>query len=207
MPDLSELIGHWGYVTIFMVVVSGNLGIPVPEEAILVLAGYLVWKGQLRLPIVLAVGIVSAMTGDNLGYWAGQHYGKPAIERYGCWLFVTPKRIESMQRFVSRYGPLGVFVSRFLPGLRFMAGPLAGTAGMPFRYFIVSNIIGAATYVPLAVAVGYAIGLGAGDYVVQFEHVVGKVEHIVLIAIFVCAVVILGRRVLRARRTSSRPES
>src|SRR5574341_1666084 len=68
MLDPNELIGHWGYSAIFLAVVLGNVGMPVPEEAILALAGYLVWRGKLRLPLVLAVGIASAAAGDNLGY-------------------------------------------------------------------------------------------------------------------------------------------
>jgi membrane protein DedA with SNARE-associated domain len=43
MPHLTPLIDHWGYLAIFVFVVLGNLGMPVPEESILVLAGYLVW--------------------------------------------------------------------------------------------------------------------------------------------------------------------
>ena len=49
MPDLAVLIGRWGYGAIFLVVLLGNVGIPVPEEAILVLAGYLVFQGTFEL--------------------------------------------------------------------------------------------------------------------------------------------------------------
>ncbi len=199
MPNLSELIGHWGYLAIFVSVLLGNLGIPVPEEAILLLAGYLVWAGKLWLPAVLALGIVSAAAGDNLGYWIGRHYGRIAIERHVRWIFLTPQRLLSMQRFVSKYGAFGVFIARFLPGLRFMAGPLAGIALMPFTRFFISNVLGGAVYVPVAVALGYAIGYGLGSYVDRFERVMGKVEHVVLIAVGICAMVILGWRVLRAR--------
>ena len=72
MLDLGQLISHWGYLAIFLFVILGNLGLPAPEESILVLAGYLVWQGKLRLPLVLAVGILSAIAGDNLGYWIGR---------------------------------------------------------------------------------------------------------------------------------------
>lgn len=136
MPDLGQLIGHWGYLAIFVLVILGNMGIPLPEETILLLAGYMVWQGDLRLPLVLAVGIVSAVVGDNIGYWIGRHYGQGTIERYGHWVLGNSKRLESMRAFVAKYGPLGVFVARFLPGLRFMAGPLAGATGLrPLRFF------------------------------------------------------------------------
>ena len=55
MTDLAQLIGHWGYIAIFVVVVLGNVGLPLPEETILALAGYLVWRGELSLSAVLAV--------------------------------------------------------------------------------------------------------------------------------------------------------
>src|SRR5712691_1017984 len=58
--DPGELIGHWGYPAIFVLVLLGSVGIPVPEESILVVGGYLVWRGQLRLPLVIAIGILSA---------------------------------------------------------------------------------------------------------------------------------------------------
>ncbi|HET6368875.1 MAG TPA: hypothetical protein VFG27_16700, partial [Pseudomonadales bacterium] len=61
--DPGELINHWGYGALFLLVILGNMGLPLPEETILVLAGYMAWRGQLRLPIVLAIGMVSAAGG------------------------------------------------------------------------------------------------------------------------------------------------
>jgi membrane protein DedA with SNARE-associated domain len=202
MPDLSQLIGHWGYLAIFLFVVLGNVGLPVPEETILALAGYLVWGGKLRLALVLAVGILSAAAGDNLGYWIGRKYGRDAIERYEHRVLVAPERLDSIWRFVTRHGPLGVFAARFIPGLRSLAGPLAGAAGLRPLPFLVANLLGACVYVPYAVGIGYAVGYGLGQYVERVRHVVGEVEHIVLIAAAILTVALLGRRALRARRGS-----
>lgn len=200
MPDASELIGHWGYPAIFLVVVLGNVGLPVPEETILVLAGYLVWRRQLRLPLVLAVGIVSAAAGDNLGYWIGRRYGQGIFERFGRWVLVTPQRLDSMRRFVAHHGSLGVFAARFIAGFRFLAGPVAGAAGLPFPRFFVANLLGAAAYVPLAVGAGYAVGYGLGDYVERLRHVVGEIELVVLVAAVIGTLALLGWRGLRALR-------
>ena len=202
MPDLTPLISHWGYLAIFLFVILGNLGLPVPEESILVLAGYLTWRGDLRLSLVLVVGILSAAAGDNLGFWIGRRYGQEAIERFGQRVLLTPARIEATRRFMSRYGPFGVFAARFIPGLRFMAGPLAGSAGLRPPVFMTANALGAALYVPAMVAAGYAVGYGLGDYVKRFERVVGRVEHVVLIAAILVTVAFVGRRMLRARRAS-----
>lgn len=203
MLTLGDLIGHWGYLAIFLAVILGNMGIPVPEEAILLLAGYLIWTGELWLPAVLLVGIVSAITGDNIGYWIGRRFGQNARARYREWLFVTRDKFDTMQRLVMRYGPLGVFCARFLPGVRFLSGPLAGIIGLPFLPFFVANLLGAALYVPVAVGLGFAIGYGLGDYVEKLERTVGEIERAVLIAAVVAAVFALLWRALRARGASS----
>ena len=143
MNDLHQFVGHWGYAAIFVVVVLGNVGLPVPEETILALAGYLVWRGKLRLSLVLVVGIVSAVVGDNIGYWLGRRYGQIALPRYARWVLGHPERLETMKAFVARRGPVAVFVARFVPGVRFTAGPLAGALGLPFSSFLLANVAGA----------------------------------------------------------------
>src|SRR6478736_742424 len=81
MSDLGQFIAYWGYPAIFVVVVLGNVGLPVPEETTLIVAGYMVWQGYFRLSIVLAVGVISAVAGDNIGYWMGRRYGPAAVAR------------------------------------------------------------------------------------------------------------------------------
>jgi len=201
MPDLGQLPGHWGYLAIFLVVVLGNLGLPVPEETILALAGYLVWRRTLRLPLVLAVGVVSAIVGDNMGYWIGRRYGQSYLERYAHWALGGPGRLESMRRFVTRYGAAGVFAARFIAGLRFLAGPLAGASGLRPTPFMVANALGALVYVPVVVAAGYAVGYGLGAYVERLRKVVGEVEHLVLILAIVGTIAALGRRAIRGRQS------
>jgi membrane protein DedA with SNARE-associated domain len=200
MIDLTHLVSHWGYLAIFVVIVLGNIGVPVPEEAVLVLAGLLVWKEKLWLPSVLIVGILSAVLGDNFGYWVGRRYGRAAINRYGQRLFITSERLDATRKFLNHHGQLGVFLARFIPGVRFMAGPLTGIAGMPFGRFFVANIAGAAVYVPLIVALGYAIGLGFADYVYQLEHSLVEAEHIVLCAILIVTLISLAWRVFKFTR-------
>jgi membrane protein DedA with SNARE-associated domain len=200
VSDPNWLLQHWGYFAIFAVVILGNMGLPVPEETILILAGYLVWDGHLQLPIVLAVGILSAVVGDNLGYWMGREFGRRAIERYGHWIFVTPERLDATQQIVARYGAMAVFAARFIPGLRFLAGPVAGVTGLGPAPFLVANVLGASLYVPGAVAAGYAIGYGLGDYLTRAERTIGQVEHVVLIMVVCVTLVLLAWRALRAAR-------
>ena len=200
MGSLRALIAHWGYLGIFACVVLGNLGVPIPESSVLWIAGYFIWKGRLSLPLVLLVGIVAAVVGDNLGYWIGRRYGQPAVERHGRRLYLTPERLATMRHFVHRYGPFGVFIARFVIGLRFMAGPLAGSMGLPPLVFLVANVLGALVYVPVTVGEGYAIGYGFRRYVRGFLRVEDTLENILLLGGVVMALGVLAYQAVQQWR-------
>jgi len=200
MPDINQLVTDWGTVGIFLVVILGNIGLPVPEETVLAVAGYLVWSGRLQLLPVLVVSIVSAVAGDNFGYWLGRRYGRAAVERYARWL-LTPARVVVAESFISRYGALAVCIARFVGGFRFLAGPLAGAAGLPFRSFLRGNLLGAGLFVPYAVGIGYAIGYGLGPYMAHVQHALGGVSHLLLLlAIIVVVVLVAWRAIIRIVR-------
>ncbi|HEV8437382.1 MAG TPA: DedA family protein [Methylomirabilota bacterium] len=203
MTDLPQFVGHWGYIAIFVVVVLGNVGLPLPEETILALAGYLVWRGDLRLSVVIAVGLVSAVVGDNIGYWLGRRFGRVALRRYASLVLGHPERLRAMEAFVARRGAFAVFVARFIPGIRFMAGPLAGGLGLRGTPFMVANVLGALVYVPVAVGAGYAVGYGFGEYVERLHRVAGQLEYLVLIVALVSALVLIGWRIVHGLRSRS----
>ena len=201
MPSLDQFVAHWGYVAIFLVVILGNVGLPVPEESILGVAGYMVWHGRFDFPLVVVVALTAAVLGDNMAYWLGRSYGRRVLNR---WVGVNSNRLEWMQRFVVRYGMLAVFVARFVAGLRFMAGPLAGSTGLsPMRFFI-ANLLGAAIYVPVAVGAGYAIGYGFGPQIERFREAAGD---LVVAVIVILAVVLWIALAARARARAERRRS
>lgn len=203
-PDIGPLLGQWGYLAIFLIVILGNVGLPVPEETTLVLAGYLVWRGELNWLVVAAVGIMAAVAGDNAGYWIGRRYGGGLLDRLRQLVRVSPERFERMRRFVIRHGPRAVFVARFITGLRFLAGPMAGAMGLGLRPFVVANVLGAVVFVPLCVGAGYAVGVGLGDYVERARRILGEAEHILLGAAVLAIGAVLLLRILRPFRADGR---
>jgi membrane protein DedA with SNARE-associated domain len=195
---MTALLEHWGYLGIFLAVVLGNVGVPIPEETVLILAGYAASRGVLKLPVVLIVGVISAAAGDNIGYWLGHRYGRRAIERFGHLAFIPPARMEKISAFMARYGALAIFAARFIVGLRTLAGPLAGATGVRRLTFVTANILGALVYVPYAVGIGYGVGWSLGDVIARF--VAGRVDDI-LLGLLVLALVIGAIRFLHERRT------
>jgi membrane protein DedA with SNARE-associated domain len=197
VPDLSALLEHWRYPAIFAVVILGNIGLPVPEETVLALGGFLAQRGDLHLPTVIAVGVLAAIVGDNIGYWLGRRYGRKALERYGRHIWIGPDRLEKVSALIARYGGFAVFAARFVVGARFLAGPVAVAMAMPPRTFIVANTLGALVYVPYAVGLGYAVSYGAGHIIERF---VGGAERVIVAAIALVTLAFIVERLLRRGR-------
>lgn len=152
---ILPLIGRYGYLVIFFGVMAESAGIPLPGETILIAAGALVHHGTLNPGEVLLFGILGAIIGDQIGYWAGRKGGRPFVLRWGHYIFVTPERLEGAEGFFARHGGQAVFLARFVTGLRVFGALAAGTSRMPWRKFFLYNALGGATWATAAVSLGY----------------------------------------------------
>jgi membrane protein DedA with SNARE-associated domain len=204
VDTIQALVSQWGYLGILVFVLLGNFGLPIPEESVLWVAGYLVWQGGFQLPLVLLIGIVSAVAGDSLGYWVGRRYGQPIVARYGLWARLTPPRLATMRHFVQRYGAGAVFLARFVIGLRFLVGPLAGSLDLPWRAFLTANVLGALVYVPIMVGMGYAVGVGLGGYGEPIWRAAVKAQEFLLLGAALLGALYLGYRALQRRWNEGR---
>jgi membrane protein DedA with SNARE-associated domain len=151
-------LGEWAYLGIFVCVFVGNLGIPVPEETVMLVAGFLAGRGDLDLKFVYLVCVMSAVTGDSCGFFVGRHGGQRIIARLIARFSSMRHRYERLQIFFHTHGSKAVFMARFIAGVRFMAGPMAGAAGMPFARFLGWNLLGAIVWCTTVVTIGYLVG-------------------------------------------------
>ena len=155
---VAALIKKYGYWVIFFITVLGNMGLPVPEETTTILGGLAAREGWLAYDHVLVICILSAICGDNLGYLIGHLGGRKLLLRYGGYVGLTAERLREFDLFFEKYGSWAVFFARFIGGVRFLAGPASGMAGMNFKRFLLFNSLGAVVYVTVMTQIGYHFG-------------------------------------------------
>ena len=165
----------------------GNLGVPVPEETVMLAAGFLAGQVLLDLRLVYVVVIFSAVVGDCCGYLIGRTGGQRILERLATTFPFMRTRYERLQLFFQTHGSKAVFMARFITGVRFMAGPMAGACGMPFFQFLGWNVLGAIVWCSLVVTVGYLVG----DELYPALAMAHQVSRWIGLAGFVLLVVIL----------------
>jgi len=156
---LRNYLAHYGYWAVGAALLLENAGLPIPGETILLLASFLAYsEHKLGLPYIILVAICAASVGDNLGYAIGFYGGRPLLERYQKTLHIRPSLITRGEELFARYGSATIFVARFIAGIRIIAGPLAGVLRMPWRKFLLFNLLGAVVWVTVIAGVGYLFG-------------------------------------------------
>ena len=155
---LRTYLGQHGYITVAVVLMLENAGLPVPGETILVIASILAYKHDLSLPLIIVAGTIGATLGDNIGFFIGYRGGRPLLDRYSRTFRIKPATIAYGEQLFERYGAATVFFARFIAGMRVIAGPLAGVLRMHWKKFAVYNALGAVTWVTLISTAGYYFG-------------------------------------------------
>jgi len=156
---LNYYFAHYGYWTILVGIMLESAGIPLPGETILIVASIqAATNHQLNIFVVAAVAIFAAVVGDNLGYAAGRYGGRPLFNRYRKTLHIEESTICRGEELFAKHGSVTVFFARFIAGLRFLAGPLAGVLRMKWRRFMLFNALGAVAWVGVFVTLAYFFG-------------------------------------------------
>ncbi len=156
---LREYFQHYGYWTIAFMLLLESTGVPVPGETTLLFASVLAYsEHKLQLPMIIAVGTIAAMVGDNSGYAIGCFGGRRLVEKYLRIVHVSGPEIQKGENFFVRHGAAAIFWGRFIAGLRVVAGPVAGTLRMPWRKFFLFNFLGAVAWVTIVASIGYFFG-------------------------------------------------
>jgi membrane protein DedA with SNARE-associated domain len=174
-----------------------SMGVPSPGETALVLAAVLASQGKLQIELVIAIGVASAIIGDNAGYLLGRHFGREVLVAKGPLHKHRERAIAAGDRFFERHGPKTVFVARWIALVRFAAAWLAGINKMPFRQFFFWNALGGITWGITFGLVGYYGGQAAAG-VLATVGIVGAV----LLALLVLGAVVYFR--LRSRAQARR---
>ena len=158
MERVLSLIEHYGYLVVFFGVMLESTGVPLPGETILLASGVLAQRGHLDVGDAIAFGILGAVVGDQIGYWAGREGGRPFVLKWGRYVRITPERLARTEAFFARHGGKAVFMARFFAGFRVFGALVAGISGMPWRTFALYNALGGAVWATAVVLVGYFLG-------------------------------------------------
>ena len=127
MAGITFYIAHYGYAAMYFLLALGILGIPVPDETLIIAFGGMAARGEFNFAGALAITFLGSMTVMMISYSLGRLAGEPLLHRYGKWVRMTPERLAGAEKWFRRYGSLSIIVGYFVPGLRHLSSYFAGT--------------------------------------------------------------------------------
>ncbi|WP_380168996.1 bifunctional DedA family/phosphatase PAP2 family protein [Jannaschia sp. R86511] len=133
------------------------LGLVLPGETALLLAGVIASRGNVDVVMVGVIGVVAAIAGDSVGYEVGRRLG-PGARQSRLGRLIGTARWQRAEGFVTDRGGMAVLLGRWVGVLRALVPAVAGMTGMPYRRFLLWNALGGAVWAVVIVTLGYLAG-------------------------------------------------
>lgn len=197
--SLSEIMRDLGYVGLALLMLAETVFPPIPSEAVLPLAGYLVGRGEFSLVAVLVTSTAGSVLGAAVLYEGARRGGRPFVDRFLRFARLEPAKLADAERWFARRGALVVLAGRCVPGVRSLVSLPAGLLRMPRWTYLLCTFIGSALWNTLLVSAGYTLG----SEWERVSHVIGPLARPLLAVVVVAVASLLLLRGLRRREPTA----
>jgi membrane protein DedA with SNARE-associated domain len=185
LPDINYYVAHYGYAGIFSLLVLGIVGLPIPDETLLTIVGYMIHQKHLAAVPAYASAVFGSMCGITISYILGRRIGL-LILHHLQFFHVTPKQIARVHAWFDRYGTWTLLIGYFVPGVRHLTAVVAGTSDLSYRHFAIFAYSGALLWSATFIGIGYYFGDRAEQVLKQIQH------HLIISASIVLVVAVVG---------------
>ena len=196
--SISHFITSYGYLALFVLVGAESLGIPLPGETALILAGtYAGTTHRLSPWLIFLVAAAAAIVGDNIGFWIGDKGGYPLARKYGPKVRFDERKLKIARYLFDRHGGKVVFFGRFVSILRAYAAFLAGVSKMRWRRFLPANAAGGILWAAIYTFAAYLVGNALRRVSGTVNLILAGVAVVAIVAVLL--VIQIGRASCRER--------
>ena len=155
---IVQTVSSLGYLGIIIMMALESSFFPFPSEIVMIPAGYLVFKREMNLYIVMFSGVLGSILGALLNYYIAYKLGKPFILKYGKYFKIDETRFDKLNNFFLKHGAISTFIGRLIPGIRQYISFPAGLSGLKLYTFILYTSLGAGLWSGILVGIGYVVG-------------------------------------------------
>jgi membrane protein DedA with SNARE-associated domain len=179
MVDPASVIYHFTYVGISCLLILGGLGLPVPEDAVLIASGLLMAHGIIGLAPALLVIYPSLLIADFILYSIGRKYGRRLVGHKRFSKIVSSAVLARFEKKFLRWGALMVFAGRHFVGFRAPIFVMAGIMGLPRTKFLIADALSVIITIFVMVGLGY----GGGSILLILKKDITRIDYLLFLAI------------------------
>lgn len=167
------------YTALFLITFVAALAVPIPSGAITVAAFFFASQGYMSTPLVALANVAGNVAGDWVGYWLSRLYGKKVLRKIGLGRVIDSVAVRALDKRIAEHPWITIFVTRFATAITPLANLVAGMAPLPWRTFMLADILGEASETGLNLVYGIVFG-SSWTY---FSSLTGKIGLIVVIVV------------------------
>ena len=179
---ITAFIHQTWYITVFLWMVMESMIFPVPSEAIMPFAGFLIATKQFSLRAVIVVSTAWSIVWSLISYAIWYYWGKPFIRKFWKYFLLDQEELESTEHFFKKKWSITIFICRFIPVVRHLISLPAGMGKMNLTKFIVYTLVGAGLRNTFLAVVGKILKENREE-VMQYSSIVDIVVLVILVGI------------------------
>ena len=185
-PDhiVSVLFDALGPFAVFLLLVAAGVGLHLPEDLIIIPAGWEIASGNFPLVWTVVAAYVGVVGGDTGWFLLCRHWGPKLLLSHWFLKSVHPRRVLVIKRLLDRHGIWVLLISRFIPGARTASVAVAGLTHLRWRTFLVVELPMAAITVATQISIGY--------YAEQGILSTNRTAHWVMLGCGLAALTVIG---------------
>jgi len=184
------------YIGVFIALFLTGIGLPIPEDIILLASGYVTAEGYAHLKIMIPLSMIAILGSDTIMYLLGRHFGE-RVFRWKPVSYIFPlKRLEKIHRFYDHYGKRAIFIARFTPGLRAWVYIFAGSAKMKLDIFVLMDFLAAVISVPVFIWLGFHFN----SKINGIAELIKEWKEWIIVFVAVCILILFVRHCLKRKR-------
>lgn len=181
---LASLLHPSSYLGIFLFIAATGCGLPIPEEAAVVVAGVLSAQGHLTTGVAFAACLAGAIVGDTFMYAIGYHWGHGIFRSHPRFAELFSAENEAQfQQAIATHALKVMLLARFLVGIRAPVYVMTGVVRMPYRRFLMYDVLSATAVVGVVFWLSYEFGDDVQQWVRHAEFTATLIVVGVLAAI------------------------
>ncbi|HEY9167311.1 MAG TPA: DedA family protein [Candidatus Kryptonia bacterium] len=181
IDHIVQWISISGYAGVVLLMALESMVAPVPSEAVMPFAGFLIYEGNFTFHQVIFYSTLGSIIGSLLSYYAGRYGGRPFISRFGKYFLLNMHHLDLTEKFFGKYGDKTIFVSRFIPVVRHLISLPAGAGEMKITKFALYTTLGAAMWNSFLAYAGFRLR-SHWEEIRRYSQVVDAVVVVILIA-------------------------
>lgn len=160
---ILSVMGKYGYVGVFLLIMIENFFPPIPSEVILLFGGFMTTYTKLSIFGMIVASTLGSLFGAIILYYIGKIFNKDRLKkiisgRLGKVLRLKVSDIDNADNWFDNKGNKTVFFCRFIPLVRSLISIPAGMSEMPAFKFLLYTLFGSLIWNTVLIIVGSVVG-------------------------------------------------